>query len=48
MVVHDELGGDLEGSESDLAQLLNTQRSDTHVPILWDTGVGANWAEAKG
>lgn len=48
MTVHDELDG--TSSNPDIAreftELLNTQSLPFESPILWDTGIGANWGEA--
>lgn len=49
LTVHDELDADLR-TESKLPQvkeLLATPVVNTLVPILWDVGTGANWAESK-
>ena len=49
MPVHDEATGDLmPGNESKLNELLHEPVLPTKVPILWELGTGANWAEAKG
>ena len=45
--VHDALAGDLHGDPAMLKEVLNTQYYPLKVPILWDVGIGANWAEAK-
>jgi DNA polymerase I-like protein with 3'-5' exonuclease and polymerase domains len=47
--VHDEVGGDLHNPEqaARLLGVLNYQYFDLRVPILWDLGYGANWADAK-
>lgn len=49
MTVHDELNGDLldPGGLDQMAGFLNEQRLECKVPILWDSRIGANWAEAK-
>jgi DNA polymerase-1 len=45
--VHDALVGDLQGDPMELKRTLNHQYYDFKVPILWEVGVGKNWAEAK-
>lgn len=47
MTVHDEVCGDVPNEEAanKVAHILNYQSVDTRVPILWDTGVGPNWAD---
>lgn len=49
MTVHDEISGDATRPETfDLVTaLLNRQSVRTKVPILWETGVGKNWRDAK-
>ncbi len=53
MCVHDELDGDLlDPAEAPrltafLNEVLPKVGLKTEIPILWDAGVGANWAEAK-
>lgn len=49
MTVHDQIGGDAQdGTKEKVAEILNAQSYETKVPILWEVGVGPNWAEAKG
>jgi DNA polymerase I-like protein with 3'-5' exonuclease and polymerase domains len=47
--VHDEVNGDLQDPSrlNDVREVLNTQYLPTLVPILWQTGLGPTWAEAK-
>jgi len=47
--VHDEVDGDLHNPDRarDIQALLNEQSFPLRVPILWKTGVGKNWREAK-
>ena len=47
--VHDEVNGDVPDAEAArrVEAILNTQSISFKVPILWDTGIGANWKEAK-
>ena len=47
--VHDEVNGDVPDKESHrkVTEILNAQTIDFKVPILWQTGMGANWKEAK-
>lgn len=47
--VHDALAGDLHDPSSlrTFKETLNVQRIEMKVPILWEVGAGANWAEAK-
>jgi len=45
--VHDEIDCDLEGSAEVALALLNQQRLQLRVPILWAGKTGATWAEAK-
>jgi DNA polymerase I-like protein with 3'-5' exonuclease and polymerase domains len=49
MTIHDEVTGDVhdEHSAQKLNELLNVQSLPIDVPILWQTGIGKNWAEAK-
>lgn len=49
MTVHDEVTGDVADAESAqrIEELLNVQSIEMLVPILWSTGTGKNWAEAK-
>lgn len=46
---HDEVCGRTAGLETTakVKQILNRQSFDLRVPILWEVGVGSNWAEAK-
>jgi DNA polymerase-1 len=48
-VVHDEINGDVPNQESAnrVDRILNTQMLKTCVPLLWKTGTGRNWQEAK-
>ena len=45
---HDEVCGDVPNKESaDMVnEILNRQTTKLRIPILWDTGVGPNWADA--
>lgn len=47
MTVHDELDGDIPDKEMArrLQDLLNVQRFDLKVPILWSMKTGRNWGE---
>lgn len=47
--VHDEVNGDVPDEEAArrTLDLLQRQSLDLRVPLLWDSGLGANWAEAK-
>lgn len=47
--VHDEVDGDSPSDETTLKvqEILDRQSLPTRVPILWEVGTGANWAEAK-
>lgn len=45
--VHDALAGDLHGDPRQLKEVLNTQYYNFKVPILWEVGTGATWADAK-
>lgn len=45
--VHDSLAGDLQGDPLAFKEVLNYQYFDFKVPILWEVGVGPNWAETK-
>lgn len=49
MTIHDEVCGDVVDVEAAqrVSTLLNTQSYKLRVPILWEVGTGANWAEAK-
>jgi DNA polymerase I-like protein with 3'-5' exonuclease and polymerase domains len=49
MTIHDEVCGDVPDVESAqrIDELLNRQSIAMAVPILWETGTGASWAEAK-
>lgn len=49
LTVHDELDTDIPDASvvPQLQAILDTQYYDLRVPILWDIGTGANWAEAK-
>jgi Mesyanzhinovviridae DNA polymerase len=49
VTVHDEVGADIADPRllPVVRRLLNTQQVDVRVKILWDTGIGRNWAEAK-
>ncbi len=49
MTVHDSLEGDLTNPSkmSEYSEVLNTQRLPLSVPLLWETGCGPSWAEAK-
>lgn len=49
MTVHDEVTGDVADVESaaKINELLNVQSLPMDVPILWQSGTGKNWAEAK-
>lgn len=50
MPVHDEFVYDIEPGpkQKQTEELLNEQSLKLHVPLLWDTGYGANWKEANG
>jgi len=45
--VHDEVNGDamMEETPARVQEILNQQAIPLRVPIRWDVGVGANWAE---
>lgn len=45
--VHDALAGDLHGDPAMFKEALNHQHLEFRVPILWEVGTGATWAEAK-
>ena len=47
--VHDEVCGDVPDEEAAkmVDEVLNRQSLDLNVPILWETGYGKNWKEAK-
>jgi DNA polymerase-1 len=49
MTVHDEADGDLCNPDKKklLQEVLDYQEIPTRVPILWDLGIGKNWADAK-
>ncbi len=49
LTVHDEFVGDVHDEEGakKVHALLERQTLDVKVPLLWDYGTGANWAEAK-
>jgi DNA polymerase I-like protein with 3'-5' exonuclease and polymerase domains len=49
MTVHDEVTGDVPDVETAkrIEDVLNVQSIEMLVPILWSTGTGKNWAEAK-
>jgi len=49
MTIHDEICGDVPDKDAAerVSKLLNEQTSGLEVPILWEVGTGANWAEAK-
>jgi DNA polymerase I-like protein with 3'-5' exonuclease and polymerase domains len=48
LTVHDAVIGDAqEGTLQKVDEVLNKQSFDFKVPILWECGVGSNWAEAK-
>jgi DNA polymerase-1 len=49
MTVHDEVTGDVadDVAAAKIDALLNTQRTQLRVPILWETGTGQTWADAK-
>jgi DNA polymerase-1 len=48
-VVHDEFDGDSpdEKAAEAVREILNRQTLPTKVPILYEVGLGVNWAEAK-
>ena len=48
--VHDEVGGDVSNREdaTRVNVVLNRQTTKTRIPILWETGVGPNWADVDG
>jgi len=48
LTMHDEVDGDVPDLESArmVTEILDRQSLDTRVPILWETGTGANWREA--
>lgn len=47
--VHDEINGDVESDEQKpiITEFMNEQEHPMQVPILWETGIGPNWEEAK-
>jgi DNA polymerase-1 len=49
MTVHDELDADARNPSKLplIEEVLNTQYVPTSVPILWEVGMGKNWAAAK-
>jgi DNA polymerase I-like protein with 3'-5' exonuclease and polymerase domains len=49
MTIHDEVTGDVPAPEcaDRIREVLNVQSLPLEVPILWSTGTGQNWAEAK-
>lgn len=49
VTVHDEIGAGMADPrlEDEVLKVLNTQQVEVRAPILWDVGVGRNWAEAK-
>lgn len=47
MTVHDEVNGDIPNSQEHnkrISDILNQQRMDLRVPILWETEIGKNWS----
>lgn len=51
ITVHDELDGDAREPDTlqKVEKILNRQSwPDLKIPLLWEIGVGPNWAEAKG
>jgi DNA polymerase I-like protein with 3'-5' exonuclease and polymerase domains len=45
--VHDEMDGDLEGPVEALEAVLERQLLPLKVPVVWETGTGPTWADAK-
>lgn len=49
MTVHDAIGGDLLDPSTlpEMARFLNMPRLNSKVPIMWSSGCGPTWADAK-